>query len=220
MKMSTRDWSVLTLVALSLLLFGVAFLLIPEDLRVPIHWNITGEVDGWAKRESFLRFAAFQSVLSMLLGIFYYFTCRLLGNQESNVSTTRTILAAVLLFFVGIQSLIFLGTQRENGIESFRLINIGMGFLFMVIGNVMPKLKINRWTGIRVKWTMDDPQVWYQVHRTAGKLWFAGGGLIIFESVLLPKYWTVPIMLGVLFLLCGVSLTQAWLLACRKRTAR
>lgn len=219
-KINACDWLVLMLITLSLLLLGWTFLLLPENLHIPIHWNVIGEIDGWTNRENFLYFATFQSVLSLLLGIFYYFSRSLFGNKEPNVSTTRTILAMVILFFVGIQCLILGNIQLENSIESFRLINIGMGFLFIVIGTVMPNLKVNRWAGIRIKWTMNDPEIWYQVHRTAGKLWLAGGGLVIFESIFLPKSWIVPIVLGVVFLLCSISFTQAWLLARRKRTIK
>ena len=39
------------------------------------------------------------------------------------------------------------------------LLNICLGFIFVIIGIAMPKLKTNRWIGIRIKWTMEDPDI-------------------------------------------------------------
>ena len=62
-----------------------------------------------------------------------------------------------------------------------------------------PELKPNRWVGIRIKWTMEDPDIWNQVHRIAGALWIIGGYLVILETVFLPLRWIGPVMLGIIF---------------------
>ena len=83
----------------------------------------------------------------------------------------------------------------------------------------MPELKPNRWVGIRIKWTMEDPDIWNQVHRIAGALWIIGGYLVILETVFLPLRWIGPVMLGIIFLLSVFSLVHAWQLV-RKKSDR
>ena len=72
------------------------------------------------------------------------------------------------------------------------LLNICLGFIFVIIGIAMPKLKTNRWIGIRIKWTMEDPDIWNQVHRIAGPLWIIGGYVVALEAFFLPRRWIGP----------------------------
>lgn len=102
----------------------------------------------------------------------------------------------------------------------FRLAFTAVGIVCIFIGIIMPKIKINHWIGFRIKCTMDNPEIWRQVHQTAGVLWFIGGYLIAFEAAFVPLYLVVPIVLGIVFLLCSFSLTHAALLAKKKQAKR
>ena len=84
----------------------------------------------------------------------------------------------------------------------------------------MPKLKTNRWIGIRIKWTMEDPDIWNQVHRIAGPLWIIGGYVVALEAFFLPRRWIDPVMLGIIFLLSAFSIIHAWLLARKKQESK
>ena len=101
--------------------------------------------------------------------------------------------------------------------DIIRLLYTFTGFVFVIIGIIMPKLKTNHWIGIRIKWTMEDPDIWNQVHRVAGPLWIIGGYMVALEAVFLPRRWIGPVMLGIIFLLSAVSIIHAWMLAGKKR---
>ena len=73
--------------------------------------------------------------------------------------------------------------------DIFRLLYIFIGFILIVIGITMPKLKTNRWIGIRIKWTMEDPAIWNLVHRIAGPLWIIGGCVVTLSAVFLHRRW-------------------------------
>ena len=100
------------------------------------------------------------------------------------------------------------------------LLNICLGFIFVIIGIAMPKLKTNRWIGIRIKWTMEDPDIWNQVHRIAGPLWIIGGYVVALEAFFLPRRWIGPVMLGIIFFLSAFSIIHAWLLARKKQESK
>ncbi len=223
--MKFRDWTALFTLLFSLALIAAAFWLLPEDARVPLHWNAVGTVDRWGDKARFLRISCGMPLSILLLGVFYCFAPRIFGGKEGNVSATRNILVMTLLYICGAQAVVFYAAwSTVNGanvnVFVFNFITAGIGFLFVVIGNVMPKLKMNRWAGIRCKWTMEDPEVWYKVHRTGGKLWVAAGIIIIITTLLLPPQWTTCTMLGVVAVITLYSMIQAWYLARRKRLAK
>jgi len=82
--------------------------------------------------------------------------------------------------------------------------NIGSGFfgvLIILIGNYMNNLKPNYIAGIRLPWTLNDPENWRRTHQLAGKLWFAAGILLVIISFLLPKNILIPTMIALLALI-------------------
>ena len=121
------------------------------------------------------------------------------------------LLSLILTFIIAVKSTLF--KSQHYLIYTTYIIS---GVIFTILGSIMPELKPNRWVGIRIKWTMEDPDIWNQVHRIAGTLWIIGGYLVIFETVFLPLRWIGPVMLGIIFLLSVFSLVHAWQLVRKK----
>ena len=63
------------------------------------------------------------------------------------------------------------------------LIGLGIGILFILIGNYMPKLPRNFFFGIRSPWTLASDIVWHRTHRISGVLFVIGGLLMIVLSL-------------------------------------
>lgn len=61
------------------------------------------------------------------------------------------------------------------------------GFLFILIGNYLPKVKQNYYLGIKLPWTYADEENWNKTHRLAGKIWVIGGLLIAANGFLKIK---------------------------------
>ena len=84
-----------------------------------------------------------------------------------------------------------------------------MGLMFMGIGNYMPKVKQNYSLGIKVTWTLNNEENWNATHRLAGKLWTAGG-LLMLLTAFLPgnrHIYAAPLLLGVMVL---VPVAYSW----------
>ena len=77
----------------------------------------------------------------------------------------------------------------------------GMGLMFAIIGNYLPKTKMNATVGIKIATAYSSEENWNATHRFAGKVWVIGGIAIIF-SALLPEGWAVPVMTISLIVLC------------------
>ena len=54
-----------------------------------------------------------------------------------------------------------------------------VGVLFVIIGNYLPKCRLNYTMGIRTPWTLSSEENWNKTHRLGGKLWVAAGLLIV-----------------------------------------
>ncbi|CAG0980852.1 partial Immunity protein SdpI, partial [Anaerolineae bacterium] len=66
----------------------------------------------------------------------------------------------------------------HDGRLSTTAMGIGLGILFMLIGNYLPKTPRNWFFGIRSPWTMSSDEVWRRSHIFGG-WWFVGAGLLI-----------------------------------------
>jgi len=53
------------------------------------------------------------------------------------------------------------------------------GTMFLVMGNLLPKIRQNRTLGIKISWTLNNEENWNKTHRFAGKVWVLGGALAL-----------------------------------------
>ena len=72
-----------------------------------------------------------------------------------------------------------------------------IGVLFAVIGNYMPKTKMNATLGIKTPTTYSSEANWNATHRFAGKLWF-WGGLVLIPGGFLPEMVATVLMILVM----------------------
>ena len=94
----------------------------------------------------------------------------------------------------------------------------GLGLLFVVLGNYMPKVQQNSTLGIKIKWTLENRDNWYATHRVAGKAWVIGGLLMIF-AVLLPEKIAMAVMLLVMIPLAVLPAVYSWNYARKQKAA-
>jgi uncharacterized membrane protein len=86
------------------------------------------------------------------------------------------------------------------------------GLLFIVIGNVLPKLRWNCVVGIRTPWTLADERVWDKTHRFGGPAMVLGGA-VIFIVALIPPYTPKPgLVPGVIGLVALLTVGKSYLL--------
>lgn len=69
------------------------------------------------------------------------------------------------------------------------------GVLFVVIGNYLPKVKQNLFLGIKLPWTYADEENWNKTHRMTGKLWVAGGLILVINAFLQIQGVDITVMI-------------------------
>lgn len=78
------------------------------------------------------------------------------------------------------------------------VVPIGVGMLFIVLGNYMPKIKPNYFIGIRTPWTLENEVVWQKTHRVGGKVFVIMGVLIMF-TIFVTSVWRFIFLMIIVF---------------------
>ena len=75
--------------------------------------------------------------------------------------------------------LILLAGVMGTGIDIVRACVVVSGALLVVVGNYLPKVRLNPVFGVRTPWTVRNERVWDRTHRVVGTWLVAAGGIAI-----------------------------------------
>lgn len=176
--------------------------------RVPSHWNIAGEVNGYSSRFS----GAFLLPL-VLLGVYLLFwLIPKIDPKKANYAAMARIYwisALAVIFFLSLMHLGALAVGLGYLKNLPRWYFSGIGLLFIIMGNYFGKIKFNYFFGIRTSWTLANEEVWYRTHRFAGPIWMLGG-LILGIIGFLPVHWVAPVFIVVMAIIVGVPTVYSY----------
>jgi uncharacterized membrane protein len=180
------------MVAFALAVYGR----LPE--RIPTHFGLSGEPDGWTARfpGAFLAPAMAAGVYLLLIALRRIDPRR--RNYERFDETWWVLLNLIALLMTALHVL-SLGFALGWPIDMGRAVTVTVGLLFAGLGNWMPRLRSNWWMGIRTPWTLESEEVWRETHRVGGWAFVAAGLLVVVAGLLLapePRAWSVGIAFG------------------------
>ena len=117
-------------------------------------------------------------------------------NNATPKSTFHKLGLIITLFLV-ILNYFFVSAVKYEWIVNTTVLAAFTGLLITLVGNYINNIKPNYFAGIRLPWTLNDPENWRRTHLLAGKLWFAAGILLIITSFLLPEHLLIPFIVAV-----------------------
>lgn len=181
----------LALIAGMVLLAGVTWSTAPE--RIPVHWNIAGEVDRYGgKLEGLLAIP--------LLSLGLYAMMLLLpridpgrANYPSFLSAYTTIRVALITLLALLYGMLHLAL-RGRPVAVSTVTPLLVGGLFVILGNLMGKIRPNWFVGIRTPWTLSSKLAWTKTHRLGGWV-FILLGIGLMATAALPASWTPAVIL-------------------------
>jgi uncharacterized membrane protein len=161
-----------------LLAAGVSIWAYPRlPASVPTHWNLRGEVDDYSSR--LVAVLVMPAALRVLTGVF-----QILpkidprgANYEKFRDTYWLLMNGILTFMLALH-VTFIAAGMGAGIQLNRVITIGLGAMFVLLGNFLGRVESNWFLGIRTPWTLSSETVWRKTHRTAAWL-FVGAGIVV-----------------------------------------
>ena len=181
MKLSLRHEIIPFGIMVILLILSIYFYPgLPET--VPSHFNMHGAPDGYSPKLQFMTI-----FWGICIGLYLMLTFIPLIDPfwkkiESRYGTLLLLRDFAMLFMVFIFVVSIIGAKW--GTLPVQVMNIGFGFLFIFLGNWLPKLPRNFFFGIRTPWTLASEEVWKKSHSLGGWLFVAGGILLIILAII------------------------------------
>jgi uncharacterized membrane protein len=162
---------------------------LPE--KIPTHWNIEGQADGYGPKE-----VAAWLLPAIALGLLG-FMCLIpqlspRGYQvDVHGRAFSVLLVALTALFVFIH-LMSLAAAMRPGLEVGRPLVAGVMVFLAALGMTFSGIKRNFFIGVRVPWTIASERVWDDTHHLAARVWVVGG---ILGAVLGAVGLTLPALL-------------------------
>jgi uncharacterized membrane protein len=192
MRISWRnEWPQWLLIAGMFVLAALAWDSAPA--RIPAHWNVAGAVDRYGGR-----FEGLLAIPLLTLGI--HLLMLLLprldpgrANYEAFAGvygTLRLSLVVVMTLLYGLVHLWIRGVPAR--IEVW--VPLLVGALFVVVGNLLGKVRPNWFVGIRTPWTLSSKLSWTRTHRAARWV-FLLMGLMLMACAVVRSEWAVHSLL-------------------------
>jgi uncharacterized membrane protein len=198
-RIKNFKWGILVLV-LHALIAAYFFANLPDDARIPVHWNIHNQIDGWAGKTSGTWLpVAFNVLLFLLLYAMPFYSPWYRRNQ-TRFDKVVPVVALVMALFLALISAYGLWVAKMGEIPGMIFILVLIGMLFIFLGNILPKVPKNFFIGIRTPWTLASETVWERTHRLGGWCFVLAGALMVLKGLVLIGHNTFQTVTAILAL--------------------
>ena len=165
---------------------------------VPTNFGFDGEINAYGPKSTLWLLAG----MGVLMAALFQFM-PLIDPRKRNYAKFQKYYDGFAifmeLFLLGTNCLMYTEILRPGTVSIGRAVTVLISLLFILMGNMMGKIKHNYFFGIKTPWTLADPDVWNRTHRVGGRMWFVIGVLLLPCCLLLPeKVFFVLLMVGIL----------------------
>lgn len=200
MKGKRIVFGILMFLPLAVVLVALPFL--PD--QIPAHYGFDNQVTRWGSKYEALLFP----ILTIVLGLFLLAMARYAAKHEEsgkNNENVCLITGIVSLALFNLMTAYFLytdfhkvGNLSEAAFDVNQLIFGFFGLCMLIIGNVMPKLRMNSMIGLRTSWSMKNEQTWKKSQRFGGISCVISGILMILASLMTRELCCFMLCMGIL----------------------
>lgn len=181
---------------------------LPE--KVPMHWNVKGEIDRYGDKTELVLIPL---LLPLLIYVIFSFAPKIdpknklknMGNKLSSLKVLATTLMSVLALFI-------IYTAKNESFTNPNYLVLLIGVLYITLGNYFKTIKANYFIGIRTPWTLESDWIWKETHKLGGKIWFVGGIIVVLCSLILEKQPNFTIFLIITGIISIVPIIYSYIL--------
>ncbi len=204
------NWLAVTLLVAPL----IALLVLWNDLpaRVPIHWNLRGQIDGWSSKTSMLLLPLIGLGTIVLLHVLPRFDPKLgrAAGGQGRMQSVLAILRLALAAFFGVIFWMQLAAALGHSVAAGRIVPAATLLLLATIGNYSSNLRPNYFVGLRTPWTLESRETWRATHRLGGRLMFFGSILLLVLQFFLSESTFVCLFTASALLLVAWAFWYPW----------
>ena len=194
--MSKKRIAIYIFAVLPLVMVSLVYNKLPE--LVPMQWQLGEGARYGEKWELFII-----AVLSLGMGIFMPLIAKIdprRNNYSKFFGVYENIILVIEVFMAALLVIVLSESLNPGRIPVARVVSGGVGLMFLFMGNLMPKVKSNFFTGVKTPWALSSEAVWNKTQRLGGKAFFFGGLLMALSALLLPVI-LMPYVVGVLVMI-------------------
>ena len=214
---TTRDkvlWIALLALCLASAAAYVLWALPAMPETVPTHWGVDGTADGWDSKGSTIPMGVVMPflILALLFAVPHFDPRGASFNSFKGVyqgfSAAFTVFMVVMAW---ITPLTALGALPTAGGSFVNVVAFGfLGLLLVGLGVAMPHIEPNYTFGVRVPWTLADPENWRRTHRFAGPVFVAMGVATLASALLASMAPELTLVVLLVALLGGTALVALY----------
>ncbi|WP_255883371.1 MULTISPECIES: SdpI family protein [unclassified Ruminococcus] len=189
--MTTKRITYIIFMLLPLAVCGISLFFLPDN--IPAHYGSEMTADRWGSKYESLIFPA----CIIGFGLFMLLVSKLAGkfdeNNKQNEKIVLTVGLVVLIIF-NAMNLFFeylfvnqITDMSDLPIDLLSLIITLFGVGFIIIGNILPKARMNSLLGFRTAWTMKNEVTWKKCQLFGGIMLMLNGIIIAVGCLLFFK---------------------------------
>ena len=182
-----------TVIGLLPILMGLAvYSKLPE--KMPIHWGLDGEPNGYATR-----LAGILILPLIMVGVNVIVQFSLESASKTNLKLKKLMLWLLPILSVIFQSLT-LSEALGYHLDIALITMVTVGIIFILLGNYIPKTSQNRVAGFRFPMTLSNPDNWQKTNRLGGMMLVISGIIMILGGVISTWYPIVAVLTFIVIL--------------------
>lgn len=209
------------LMFLPLVISFIALPFLPE--QIPAHYGFDNQVTRWGSRYEALLYP----ITTIFMGYFLLAMAKWTAKQEESGKNNEKILilaGILILILFNVMNLYALYTDF-NKVENLSSVSLNiyqllfgmLGVFMIVIGNIMPKLRINSIIGLRTKWSRKDEITWKRSQRFGGISFIIEGIVIILICFSTKGISCFLYVMGTIIILLAIDTFYTYKIAKTKR---
>jgi uncharacterized membrane protein len=181
---------------------------LPE--KVPMHWNIKGEIDRYGDKIELI-------IIPILLPLLVYVVFLVIPiidpkNKLNKMGNKLQTIKVLLTIFMSILALYIIYSAKNKSFTNPNYLVLLIGALYIILGNYFKTIKANYFIGIRTPWTLENETVWKETHILGGKMWFVGGIIVVLSSLILDKQLNFTIFLIITGIITIIPMVYSYIL--------
>ena len=199
--MKTKKMIFYCLMILPVIVVLIALQFLPD--QIPAHYDFNNQVTRWGSKYETLILPVF----IVLFGFFMLGMAKLSAKQEGSGTNNENVcivagITVLILFNAMTGYFLYTDFNQVENLSSvaFDINQIIFGILgisMVMIGNVMPKVRMNSVMGLRTSWSMKNETTWKKSQRFGGISFIVGGIVIvlicIFTKGIACFLWTMGV---------------------------
>lgn len=175
--------------------------------RVPTHFDLHGRVDGWSSRAIG---AWLLPVTALGTWALVRFGAAILPRgfrERMAASPVRAIALLTSALFVVLQLIVLWAAFHEGGTVGGALSG-ALGAWWVVLAQVLPRVRRNPFIGVRTAWTLTSDENWARTHRFASVTFTVGGVVAVLAAIGAPRSWGPSV--AIVAIVASALLPLAW----------